>query len=289
MSQEREKEEKIFQAIGNLPEDMIEDAVNYQLQEKETGYFGKLMLMGKGFAYAACAALIIFGLVPWIYDIYHGEGQTETMNIAVEEQKSGASIDTERSFDYDTAETEEREDGTLYLWSEAIGEKKVQLEDSSGSGTTESGEKEKSVVKEIKEGKTVRLYAMDVPADEASGTSKKVLPFVIGKEGDGITYTINSSISNCNIASVTSGVETKQIDGRSVNCIGGDRITLNTFERAAASWAKNPAPEWTGKDIGILDIIYITGEKEGEIYDFGEIVIGKKGEKYYGLLQKRDD
>jgi len=296
MSREKEKEEKIFRAIGDLPEDMIADAANYRLPEKKTGYFEKLVLVGRGFACAACAALIIFGLVPWIYDIYRGDSRTKTESIAIEEQKSGASAGTEygtdKSVDFDTSGTGEKKEGRLYLWSGVAGEisnvEKYQVEDSAGKKTAMSGEKEKSVAKEIKEGKTVRLYVMDLSVEGISETSKKVLSFKIGKEGDGITYTIRSATKNCNIASVTSGGETKQVDEVSVDCIGGDSITLNTFERAEASWVENPAPEWDGRDINILDVISITGEKEGEIYDFGKIVIGKKGEDYYGLQKKND-
>ncbi|HBI59854.1 MAG TPA: hypothetical protein DDY31_01365 [Lachnospiraceae bacterium] len=82
---------------------------------------------------------------------------------------------------------------------------------------------------------------------------------------------------------------TEQADVTDVGCIGGDRLELNTFDRSEVCWAENPAPEWDGKDIRIIDIIHITGEKEGELYEFGRIVIGKKGENYYGVFQKGDD
>lgn len=287
MSREKEKEEKLFRAIGDLPEDMIADAANYQLPEKKAGNFGKLVQIGKGFACAACAAVIIFGLVPWIYDMFRGGDQAKTEKVAVEEQKSGAA--------FGSVATEERKEGTLYLWTEpgkvAVNMEMDQAGERKEKGSKESGQKKEPSAKRMKAGKTVRLYARDVFSEKESEGSKEVLLLRIGKSGDGIKYTIRSEISNCNVFSVISadGEVTEQADVTDVGCIGGDRLELNTFDRSEVCWAENPAPEWDGKDIRIIDIIHITGEKEGELYEFGRIVIGKKGENYYGVFQKGDD
>lgn len=287
MSREKEKEEKLFRAIGDLPEDMIADAANYQLPEKKARNIGKLVQIGKGFACAACAAVIIFGLVPWVYDMSHGGKQTKTEKVAVEDQKSGAA--------FGNAAIEERKEGTLYLWTEpgkaAADMEMDQAEERKEKGSKESGQKKEPSVKRMKAGKTVRLYTRDVSSEKESGGSKEILLLRIGKSGDGIKYTIRSEISNCSVFSVTSadGEVTEQADATDAGCIGGDRLELNTFDRSEVCWAENPAPEWDGKDIRIIDIIHITGEKEGELYDFGRIVIGKKGENYYGLFQKGDD
>lgn len=287
MSREKEKEEKLFRAIGDLPEDMIADAANYQLPEKKAGNFGKLVQIGKGFACAACAAVIIFGLVPWIYDMFRGGDQAKTEKVAVEEQKSGAA--------FGSVATEERKEGTLYLWTEpgkvAVNMEMDQAGERKEKGSKESGQKKEPSAKRMKAGKTVRLYARDVFSEKESEGSKEVLLLRIGKSGDGIKYTIRSEISNCNVFSITSadGEVTEQADVTDVGCIGGDRLELNTFDRSEVCWAENPAPEWDGKDIRIIDIIHITGEKEGELYEFGRIVIGKKGENYYGVFQKGDD
>lgn len=287
MSREKEKEEKLFRAIGDLPEDMVADAANYQLPEKKAGNFGKLVQIGKGFACAACAAVIIFGLVPWIYDMFRGGDQAKTEKVAVEEQKSGAA--------FGSVATEERKEGTLYLWTEpgkvAVNMEMDQAGERKEKGSKESGQKKEPSAKRMKAGKTVRLYARDVFSEKESEGSKEVLLLRIGKSGDGIKYTIRSEISNCNVFSVISadGEVTEQADVTDVGCIGGDRLELNTFDRSEVCWAENPAPEWDGKDIRIIDIIHITGEKEGELYEFGRIVIGKKGENYYGVFQKGDD
>ena len=287
MSREKEKEEKLFRAIGDLPEDMVADAANYQLPEKKAGNFGKLVQIGKGFACAACAAVIIFGLVPWIYDMFRGGDQAKTEKVAVEEQKSGVA--------FGSVATEERKEGTLYLWTEpgkvAVNMEMDQAGERKEKGSKESGQKKEPSAKRMKAGKTVRLYARDVFSEKESEGSKEVLLLRIGKSGDGIKYTIRSEISNCNVFSVTSadGEVTEQADVTDVGCIGGDRLELNTFDRSEVCWAENPAPEWDGKDIRIIDIIHITGEKEGELYEFGRIVIGKKGENYYGVFQKGDD
>lgn len=287
MSREKEKEEKLFRAIGDLPEDMIADAANYQLPEKKAGNFGKLVQIGKGFACAACAAVIIFGLVPWIYDMFRGGDQAKTEKVAVEEQKSGVA--------FGSVATEERKEGTLYLWTEpgkvAVNMEMDQAGERKEKGSKESGQKKEPSAKRMKAGKTVRLYARDVFSEKESEGSKEVLLLRIGKLDDGIKYTIRSEISNCNVFSVTSadGEVTEQADVTDVGCIGGDRLELNTFDRSEVCWAENPAPEWDGKDIRIIDIIHITGEKEGELYEFGRIVIGKKGENYYGVFQKGDD
>lgn len=287
MSREKEKEEKLFRAIGDLPEDMVADAANYQLPEKKAGNFGKLVQIGKGFACAACAAVIIFGLVPWIYDMFRGGDQAKTEKVAVEEQKSGVA--------FGSVATEERKEGTLYLWTEpgkvAVNMEMDQAGERKEKGSKESGQKKEPSAKRMKAGKTVRLYARDVFSEKESEGSKEVLLLRIGKSGDGIKYTIRSEISNCNVFSVISadGEVTEQADVTDVGCIGGDRLELNTFDRSEVCWAENPAPEWDGKDIRIIDIIHITGEKEGELYEFGRIVIGKKGENYYGVFQKGDD
>lgn len=288
MSREKEKEEKILRAIGDLPEDMIADAANYQLPEKKAGNFGKLVQVGKGFACAACAALIIFGLVPWVYDMSHGGDQTKTEKVAVQDQKSGAASGS--------AATEERKEGVLYLWTEpgkeAVNMEMDRVEERKEKGSKESsGQKKEFSAKRMKAGKTVRLYARDVFSEKESEESREVLPLRIGKSGDGIKYTIRSEISNCNVFSVISadGNVTEQAGVTDVGCIGGDRLELNAFDRSEVSWVENPAPEWDGKNIRVIDIIHITGEKEGELYDFGRIVIGKKGENYYGLFQERDD
>lgn len=287
MSREKEKEEKLFRAIGDLPEDMIADAANYQLPEKKAGNFGKLVQIGKGFACAACAAVIIFGLVPWIYDMFRGGDQAKTEKVAVEEQKSGVA--------FGSVATEERKEGTLYLWTEpgkvAVNMEMDQAGERKEKGSKESGQKKEPSAKRMKAGKTVRLYARDVFSEKESEGSKEVLLLRIGKLDDGIKYTIRSEISNCNVFSVISadGEVTEQADVTDVGCIGGDRLELNTFDRSEVCWAENPAPEWDGKDIRIIDIIHITGEKEGELYEFGRIVIGKKGENYYGVFQKGDD
>lgn len=287
MSREKEKEEKLFRAIGDLPEDMVADAANYQLPEKKAGNFGKLVQIGKGFACAACAAVIIFGLVPWIYDMFRGGDQAKTEKVAVEEQKSGVA--------FGSVATEERKEGTLYLWTEpgkvAVNMEMDQAGERKEKGSKESGQKKEPSAKRMKAGKTVRLYARDVFSEKESEGSKEVLLLRIGKLDDGIKYTIRSEISNCNVFSVISadGEVTEQADVTDVGCIGGDRLELNTFDRSEVCWAENPAPEWDGKDIRIIDIIHITGEKEGELYEFGRIVIGKKGENYYGVFQKGDD
>lgn len=287
MSREKEREEKLFRAIGDLPEDMVADAANYQLPEKKAGNFGKLVQIGKGFACAACAAVIIFGLVPWIYDMFRGGDQAKTEKVAVEEQKSGAA--------FGSVATEERKEGTLYLWTEpgkvAVNMEMDQAGERKEKGSKESGQKKEPSAKRMKAGKTVRLYARDVFSEKESEGSKEVLLLRIGKLDDGIKYTIRSEISNCNVFSITSadGEVTEQADVTDVGCIGGDRLELNTFDRSEVCWAENPAPEWDGKDIRIIDIIHITGEKEGELYEFGRIVIGKKGENYYGVFQKGDD
>lgn len=287
MSREKEKEEKIFRAIGDLPEDMVADAANYQIPEKKNGNFGKLIHIGKGFACAACAALIIFGLVPWIYDMSHSRDQVKMEKVAVQDQKSNAASGG--------AATEERKEGTLYLWTEpgkeAVNVEMDQVEERKERGSKEAGQKKEFSARRMKAGKTVRLYVRDVFSEKESRESKEVLLLRIGKSGDGIKYTIRSEISNCSVFSVigADGKMAKQGDAADADCIGGDRLELNAFERCEVSWAENPAPEWDGKNIRIIDIIDITGEKKGELYDFGRIVIGKKGENYYGLFQKRDN
>lgn len=285
MSRGKEKEEKILWAIGDLPEDMIADAADYQLPERKTKCYGKWIQAGKGFVCAACAVLVIFELIPWFYGNYSGGGERKTEKVMVEEQKSGAVSDN--------TGTEERKEGKLYLWSEMgkeiVNTEKDQAVDEKKTGKLESQQKKEDDAREMKEGKTIRLYVKDVPVWNKSGETKKVLPLRIGKSGDGIKYTICSEVLDCRVSSVTSKGVTKQVDLGNVECVGGDGIELNTFEDCEPQWAEDIVPEWVEKEIQSIDIINITGEKGGEIYDFGRIVIGKKGGNYYGIFQKRND
>ncbi|HBI59855.1 MAG TPA: hypothetical protein DDY31_01370, partial [Lachnospiraceae bacterium] len=152
------------------------DAANYQLPEKKAGNFGKLVQIGKGFACAACAAVIIFGLVPWIYDMFRGGDQAKTEKVAVEEQKSGAA--------FGSVATEERKEGTLYLWTEpgkvAVNMEMDQAGERKEKGSKESGQKKEPSAKRMKAGKTVRLYARDVFSEKESEGSKEVLLLRIG-------------------------------------------------------------------------------------------------------------
>ncbi|RKI42640.1 hypothetical protein D7V86_19000 [bacterium D16-51] len=291
MSREREKEEKIFQAIGDLPEDMVADAVNYRLTERKPRYIEKWILAGKGFACAACAALVIFWAVPWAYNNYGGGNQTKTEEFSAEKQESeSGSISNEKTYDYalDEMKTEE-----VYLCSEAdnmqesmkIGKEVDRKETKSAKDSQEkavTGE-----VKKLTDGKTVRLNVKSVPYEESSEGNITILPLRIGKKDDGVTYTIHSEALNCTVFSVTGSEQERKGEAGDAECMGGDRIELNTFERSEPGWAKSPVPEWDKKKINIIDIIDFTGEKEGEKYDFGRIVIGKKGGNYYGMYQKR--
>ena len=116
MSQKREKEEKIFEAIGDLPEDMVADAANYWLSEKKPWYIEKWLLAGKGFACAVCAALVIFWVVPWAYKNYGGGNQMKTEQLLSEKKESGSVSNEESEFD---CAADENIIGEIYLWSEA--------------------------------------------------------------------------------------------------------------------------------------------------------------------------
>ncbi|MCI8564462.1 MAG: hypothetical protein HFH69_13305 [Lachnospiraceae bacterium] len=291
MSREREKEEKILQAIGDLPEDMVADAANYWLSEKKPWYIEKWLLAGKGFACAACAALVIFWVVPWAYRNYGGGNQMKTEQLLSEKKESGSVSNEESEFD---CAADENKIGEIYLWSEAGNtmentdtEKNVDRKKASGEKSKQEKDSTRKD-KKIKEGKTVRLNVKSVPDGNLSGGNISVLPFRVGKKDDGITYTIRPEILKCSVFSVTGSVQDRKGDAKAVDCMGGDRIELNTLEQCEPGWERNPVPEWDGKKIIIVDIVHFTGEKEGEKYDFGRIVIGKKGGNYYGVYQKRN-
>lgn len=300
------KEEKLLKAIGDLPEDMIAEAANYQCPKRGTGRQRKWYQSGKGLAFAACISLAVLGAAPWFYNIYiSGSEQTRTERELVEEQGSstatnelpstGKQGEGEKKEKSQTSDIQKESDSTEIMLEDkaAKGEGKtkrgIQLwanVEPESSKKTKGREKE-YVKKKMKAGKTMQLQVKETEGDE--GEDILVVSFMIGETGDDIKYTLHSELSNCRIVSVTSEGLTKLSDLQTADCMGGDEIELNTFQRAMASWAVNPVPEWSGAGIDVLDIITITGGKEDEEYKFGRIAIGKKGEEYYGVYQREED
>lgn len=304
------REEKLFKAIGDLSEDMIAEAANYQCPKKGTDRFGKWYRAGKGLAFAACLFFVILA-APRLYNAYiSGNEQTRIAGELIAEQRSGTTSGEvsliekqeagEKNGEAEAGDTEIEGDSTENMVEDKIEteaggiKKEIQLwadtKEREGSKAKKEGKKEagkKYGKTKMEAGKTLHLQVKE--AKGIGGEAISVVSLTIGETGDDIKYTLDSELSNCRIMSVANIASTKRMDAKTADCTGGDEIELNTSQKAMASWETHPVPEWSGTDINVLDIVTITGEIGDEEYEFGRIVFGKKGEEYYGVYQKEYD
>lgn len=103
-------------------------------------------------------------------------------------------------------------------------------------------------------------------------------------------YSLRSQASNCKIVSITNGEQREFINLSDAEFAAGDVVELDTRQTAMTEWIPGIVPEWEKKNIGILDILDISGyRKDGEECGLGRIVIGKQGEVYYGIYQEEFD
>lgn len=319
-SGDKEREEKLFNAIGDLPEEMIAQAARYKRPKSRS----VLHVLERGLAVAVCAALVILGVKGGSFIKNHlrdntsvqvkQQSVTENAGSAVQGEESSEQTEStdENKIKKGNAESEKDEKGNykkgveytpeIQVWTAgmiASGDG-VGLADSSANAKKEGGEVEdtdrfKASDTLMEEGKTILLET--VQAEESGGEEISVITVRFDETEQDLTYLLHSQASNCKIVSVTHEGVTKLLNLPDAECAGGDVVELDTRQYALASWAYDIVPEW--EEIDVIDIVDITGKEEsGEEFGLGRIVIGKQsagqpakgeGEQFYGIYQKKND
>lgn len=317
---DKEREEKLLSAIGNLPEDMIVQAAGYRRPSHRRVW----NLLGKGLVVAACAALVVFGGTKGISYVQNcvdeekgvqieKETVIEKASSSVQQQESSMGME-KRSGGVDSAEKEGMEDKDtdsskkgavsapeIQLWTVGAAVSDSEKEQGSQSNKTkQSGYIDGAMSKILlEEGKTVALQTTQTEGSE--GEELSVITVHFAETVNDVTYSLRSQLSNCKIVTITHNGLTKYVNQANAECVGGDAVELDTRLSSLASWADSIVPEW--KDIVVMDIVDITGKEEsGEEFEMGRLVIGRQfdeeqlrkqssqeGERYYGIYQNKTD
>lgn len=310
-----EREEKLFHAIGNLPEDMIAQAAEYKRTKKGIMDFP----IWKGLAVAACVVLVLWGgtkisSVVQRQTIYRVGEHTEKMtadpsdgSISQKEIYSGAREGLSEEETKDKKMTGSALDGAMSgrkeisVWAMGAvisGEMTEDSTKSSAQNESSSQKRNKDSAKNninsarilLEEGKTIALQTK-----EERGNDAPVITFCFGQAGEDVTYSLHSQASNCRIVTVTHDEQSKYVNSQDAECASGDTVTFDTKQRATAGWEYNIVPDWTDMGIDIIDIINLCEKEGGEEYKIGKIVIGKQkeeegeGKRYYGVFQSKND
>lgn len=318
-----EREEKLFHAIGNLPEDMIAQAAEYKRPQSKL--FG--LPVWKRFAVAACAALAIFGGAKFISVVQERSGQnvekSNEMQLAAEESKGASQKEADQNETKESNEDVNRlheddqirdGDADIVEGSHAVaGTAEIKLW---ASGTMASGEitadSEKDTAKQnsqkdssselknegtsdaqilMKEGNTVALQTKDMKGID--GEELAVITFQIGQEEDNVSYTLHSQTSNCKIITIAHEGLQKYVNLPNAECASGDVAAFDTRQFASVDWAYDIVPEWIDT-MNVIDIIDICEKGEDDKENkLGRIVIGQQTEgeeqRFYGIYQNKND
>lgn len=302
-SQSRQREERLLEAIGSLPEDMIAKAEQYQPERKNaydrnTGWWKQQGAVWRLTAAVICVALVVFGSVrgaSWLKG-YLGKNGTVANKETVVEFATGSK---ENQGSKQIQKTKQ-----LQLWTcieQNVGQKEtkkksdaVQQDNRQKSLSSESRPESDETVKkatvfirkEIKANKTIQLQEQKV-----KGKNGKKIPVVtvqFGRASDKKKFLLRSRAGICNMVLVYQKNKTTTIEKKEVICASGSTIALSVKQTAVVCWAEPVVSDWDKKGIEVLDIIDMK-EAGGEAKTWGRVVIGRKGGKYYGLYQKESN
>ena len=314
---DKKREEKLFHAIGNLPEDMVAQAAEYKRTKRSLADIP----FWKGLAVVACAAVVLLGGIR-ITSVVQRQLQDDAnkskesqfaanANINDSEKKDSNSIGEDPTKDKPQVEAEvgekdknaldgsaEAVEGTaeIKLWaagSMASGE----LGADGSKGSAKQGDRDgvkaddtSDVRIPMEEGETIALKTEEIKG--IGGEKLSVITFRFGQKEDDVTYLLRSQASNCKIVTVAHDGLRKYINLPNAECVSGDTVSFDTRWFAEVDWVYNLVPEWTETDI--MDVIDICEKREdGEEYKLGRIIIGRQkegeGEKYYGVYQNKND
>jgi len=308
-----EREEKLFHAIGNLPEDMVARAAEYKRPKHRMTVFS----VWKGLALTACAALVLLGSTRLVSVLQkqsdrnvnksnmfqlsadnHTHDSQEEAGDAKDAVKDTLPADGEAG-EKDTVVPEGTAVGKsaeIKLWaSGTMAYGKLETNENKSSATQQHGkdanpEETNDAQIAMEEGQTIALKTEKI--DGKKGEKLSVLTFRFGQKEDNATYSLHSRTSNCKIITVSQNGIQKYINLPDAECTSGNTASFGTEWQTIADWTYNFVPEWT--DTNIVDVIDICEKREdGEEYKLGRIVIGrqKEGEetKYYGIYQNKND
>jgi len=309
---DKEREEKILRAIGDLPEDMVAQAAEYRRPKHRLAGFS----VWKGLAMAACAAIVLLGGARAV-SVMQKQPDGNIKDRAYQPSEGNYSDNTQENYGGDKDNTENgmlqqscgedgdvsdssvaKGTGEIKLWAAAsmesgkldsAGSKDVKKQGNRGSEETE----EKNGVQVLmEEGETIALKTKKMKS--AEGEKISVITFHFGQPEDDVVYSLHSQTSNCRIVTVAHNGLQKYVNLPDGECASGDAVAFEARQVASVDWEYNLVPEWEEKeDLSIIDVIDICEKGEGgEENRLGRIVIGKQTdeeERYYGIYQSKDD
>ncbi|MCI8377400.1 MAG: hypothetical protein HFH72_02640 [Lachnospiraceae bacterium] len=310
---DKEREEKILRAIGDLPEDMVAQAAEYRRPKHRLAGFS----VWKGLAMAACAAIVLLGGARAV-SVMQKQPDGNIKDRAYQPSEGNYSDNTQENYGGDKDNTENgmlqqsggedgdvsdssaaKGTGEIKLWAAASmesgkldsdGSKDVKKQGNRGSEETE----EKNGVQVLmEEGETIALKTKKMKS--AEGEKISVITFHFGQPEDDVVYSLHSQTSNCRIVTVAHNGLQKYVNLPNGECASGDAVAFEARHVALVDWEYNLVPEWQDKEnLCIIDVIdiYEKGEGSEEKNRLGRIVIGKQTdeeERYYGIYQSKDD
>lgn len=292
MKKEFDREEKLLEAIGGLPEDMVAQAAEYKGEDeamqtakrerkeqkpKKQG-FRSWSYLERGLAIAACVALVLLGSVRGIPLIQKYAAGDKTTPIQEDIRQSAA-----------------QRAPVVHVWGFTEAEGKNTEDNKKGSET------EEELTRILIWQKTVRLALQQEIGED--GTELPVLTFEFAKLEDmelpeGVEaaeslpekeeYFLRSEF--CNIAAVVSDGQTRIVNGKQAECRDGDTVKMDMREVSSPSLSYPPVAKWVKRNIDVRDIIHISlKDEDGEGIGRGRIVIGQKGENYYAVYQMNEE
>lgn len=268
-------EEKLLEAIGDLPEDIIASTANPPVP-KMGQIIRESFRVARWIAMAAAVGVIVWGI------------SRSSINLQVKKADTEMVQNQDISSEY--KQTEQKEKKALSIWTYTgkeeepiVKKKKISENDSVSSMYDEADSLDRDVSQgeeRMVEGKTIKLLSQ---AEEDAS-----LVFRVGEEESQDSYYL-TVMGVCKISAIVeSNCKREEINQKQAACKAGDMIYLDLSQLDSVEKEENlQVSAWKKKEIETIAAMRVELSEEKE-ENSGVIYIGKKRGKYYGIYQEEN-